>query len=75
MSDAKMPKPFQGFYGPGQGLDASYVNPTPVRLVGAGEREIFNEERIQRHSVAHDSGVATRKNGRGGGNVNEMGGR
>jgi hypothetical protein len=67
---ANMPKPFSGSYGPGQGLGAGYVNPQPVRLVGADQRELLNPyEASARRGQARGSDVGKR-------NINtDVGGR
>ena len=77
---ANMPKPFQGFYGENrQGARGEdfygYVNPQPVRLVGAGEREIFNEEQINRRSGARDSGISPTRKRTTSATGNDIGGR
>jgi hypothetical protein len=71
MKDAKMPAPFEGFYGSGQGVGAGYVNPTAPRLVHSGTRDVFPHEQVNARSGAR---AARGKGGRRDDN-SDVGGR
>ena len=47
--------------------------PQPSKFKPAGSREIFNEDQIQRRSVAHDSGVTPRARRAAGGANQDVG--
>jgi hypothetical protein len=71
-----MPKPFQGYYGPGQGLNASYVNVTPPRFVDGREETFWNNPHEANARRGYARGADGQNRGRtvsGGGS--ELGGR